>query len=113
MISFIVNLLRLIEYIYLGLKKDAEFKSLLIFIIIILIGSTIFYSSIENWTVIDSLYFSVMTMSTIGYGDFVPTTTFGKIFTIIFTILSIGSFVLFTAKIVNVVLSRRNHKRKE
>ena len=110
MISFFVNLLRLIEYTYLGLKRDAEFKSLMIFIIVLLAGSTVFYSSIEDWTVIDSLYFSVMTMSTIGYGDFVPTTTFSKIFTIIYTILSIGSFVLFTAKIVNVVLSRRLEK---
>jgi len=110
MISFFVNLLRLIEYTYLGLKRDVEFKSLMIFIIVLLAGSTVFYSSIEDWTVIDSLYFSVMTMSTIGYGDFVPTTTFSKIFTIIYTILSIGSFVLFTAKIVNVVLSRRLEK---
>lgn len=110
MISFFVNLLRLIEYTYLGLKRDAEFKSLMIFIIVLLAGSTVFYSSIEDWTVIDSLYFSVMMMSTIGYGDFVPTTTFSKVFTIIYTILSIGSFVLFTAKIVNVVLSRRLEK---
>ena len=109
MVSFIVNLLRLIEYTYLGLKKDSEFKSLLIFIVFLLMGSTFFYSKVENWTIIDSLYFSVMTMSTIGYGDFVPTTTFSKIFTIIYTILSIGSFVLFTAKIVKIVLSRKTH----
>ncbi|KAB7529640.1 two pore domain potassium channel family protein [Flagellimonas olearia] len=70
----------------------------------LLIGSTLFYSQTEHWSVIDSLYFSVMTMATVGYGDFVPTTDLGKIFTIIYAFLSIGTFVAFTAKIVRLIL---------
>lgn len=43
-------------------------------------------------------------MATVGYGDFVPTHNISKIFTIIYTFLSIGTFVAFTAKIVQFTL---------
>ncbi len=112
MISFFITLFRLIKVIFLGIKNDKDFRFLFFFIIVLLISATVFYNMVEQWSVIDSLYFAVMTMSTIGYGDLVPTTDVSKVFTIIFTFLSIGSFVAFTAKSVQIILE--NHKdRKE
>ena len=32
-----------------------------------------FYSVAEGWTVIDSFYFTVIALTTVGFGDFVPT----------------------------------------
>lgn len=55
--------------------------------------SAAFYVFAEGWDFIDAIYFSVVTMATVGYGDFVPVTTAGKIFTIFFTICGIGIFV--------------------
>jgi len=101
MISFFLNFYRLIKILITGIKNDPEFRFLLFFILLLLISSTVFYYNIENWSVIDSLYFSVMTMATIGYGDFVPTTDLSKVFTIIYTFLSIGAFVSFTAKCIH------------
>lgn len=108
MISFFISFYRFIKILVIGIKNDPEFRFLLFFILLLLVGSTIFYSNIENWSIIDSLYFSVMTMATIGYGDFVPTTPFSKVFTIIYTFLSIGAFVSFTAK--SIYLTYDNHK---
>jgi voltage-gated potassium channel Kch len=76
----------------------------------LLAGATLFYFTTEGWSLIDSLYFSVMTMSTIGYGDLVPTTALSKIFTIIYSILSIGFFVAVVTKVVRIVLE---HKQKK
>ena len=42
------------------------------------------------WSFIDALYFSVVTFSTVGYGDLCPTSTIGKIFTILFGISGIS-----------------------
>ena len=98
MLSFFLNLYRFIKVLLKGIKKDGEFRFLFIFIIILLVGSTVFYYKFEHWSVIDALYFSVMTMATIGYGDLVPTTPFTKIFTIIYTFLSIGAFVSLYSK---------------
>ncbi len=111
MVSFFINFYRLIKIIILGIKNDKDFRLLFFFILILLISSTIFYSNVENWTVIDALYFSVMTMSTVGYGDLTPTTDISKIFTIVYTFLSIGSFVSFTAKTVKIIID--NHKSKK
>ncbi|MCP4159031.1 MAG: two pore domain potassium channel family protein [Deltaproteobacteria bacterium] len=106
MIGFIINILKLTRAIVLGVRNDQEFRILLFLLISLLIGSTFFFSQAEGWSAIDSLYFSVMTMSTVGYGDLVPTTTHSKLFTIIFTFLSIGVFVSLITKIVAVTLDQ-------
>lgn len=110
MVSFILNLYRFFKIIFKGIKDDSEFRFLMTFIIFLLIGSTIFYCKYENWSVIDSLYFSVMTMSTVGYGDLVPTGVVSKMFTIIFTFLSIGAFVAFTAKMIRVTFDSNKNR---
>jgi hypothetical protein len=42
-----------------------------IFIFIVLIGSIV-YARLEGWSYLDSTYFSVITLTTIGYGDMHP-----------------------------------------
>jgi voltage-gated potassium channel Kch len=110
MISFFINVLKLIQSLFYGIKEDQEFRILLLLLVTLLIGSTLFYSQVEGWSKIDALYFSVMTMSTIGYGDLVPTTTLSKIFTIIFAFLSVGVFVGINTKIVLIALNRNKKK---
>lgn len=110
MISFFINFYRFSKLVFIGIKRDTEFRYLFFFLFILLTSSTIFYNKIEHWEVVDSLYFSVMTMATVGYGDFVPTHNISKIFTIIYTFLSIGTFVAFTAKIVQFTLQKDNQK---
>ncbi|RSC95925.1 potassium channel family protein [Tenacibaculum singaporense] len=110
MISFFINFYRFCKLVFIGIKKDTEFRYLFFFLSLLLTSSTIFYHKIEHWELIDSLYFSVMTMATVGYGDFVPTHNISKIFTIIYTFLSIGTFVAFTAKIVQFTLQKDNRK---
>lgn len=51
---------------------------------------TVFYARYENMTVVDALYFTLITLTTIGYGDIIPTTTGGKLFTVVYVILGLG-----------------------
>lgn len=110
MISFFINIFKLLKAVIVGIKDDQEFRILLFLLIPMLIGSTFFYSSVEGWSKIDALYFSVMTMSTVGYGDLAPTTDNSKLFTIIFTFLSVGIFVSLNAKIVLMMLNQKKEK---
>ena len=112
MISFLLNVFRLLRAIYIGIIKDQEFRALFFLLGTLLLGSTIFYAQFEAWSYLDALYFSVMTMSTIGYGDFVPTTNFTKIFTIIFSFISTSVFVAINAKIVMIIVNRKQDKRR-
>ncbi len=111
MITFFLSLTRLFVAIWQGVKKDEEFRALLFILLTLLTGATLFYWRIEGWSIIDSVYFSIMTMSTIGYGDLVPTSTFSKLFTIIFTLLSIGVFVALVSKLVAIILAQRKTAR--
>ena len=107
MITFFIDMVKLLRAVMISIMHDIEFRILLFLLLTLLVGATLFYSSVEGWSIIDALYFSVMTMSTIGSSDLVPTTTWAKSFTIIFSILSIGFFAAVIANIVANVLERK------
>ena len=68
----------------LSFIKDKEYLELLITTIItILFGATVFVY-LEDWRWIDAIYFCVITLTTIGYGDFAPVTDLGKIFNMLY-----------------------------
>ncbi len=54
---------------------------------------TVFYHFVEEWSCVDSLYFTVVMLTTSGFGDFYPTTEFSRIFTILFILIGV-SFIL-------------------
>ncbi|MDD3003010.1 MAG: potassium channel family protein [Candidatus Shapirobacteria bacterium] len=86
---FFITLIRFFKGI-LKSFKDPEFKGLLYSVIIILLSGTIFYNQIEKWNLLDSLFFSVTTLTTVGYGNLYPHTAIGKIFTIIYIFIGLG-----------------------
>ena len=59
----------------------------------LLITGTVFYTLIEKWSVVDAFYFSVTTLTTVGFGQPAPTTDVGKIFTAFFVISGVGMFL--------------------
>eukprot|EP00439_Symbiodinium_sp_Y106_P004391 s1312_g1.t1 len=44
---------------------------------------------VESWTSVDSLYFAMVSMSTVGYGDFAPATPLSRTFTLFYIIYGI------------------------
>jgi len=67
---------------------------------------------LEGWNLIDSLYFSVITLAAVGYGDFVPTAPTARIFTIIYVINGI-SILLALLDRIRVVRTRRIESRRQ
>jgi hypothetical protein len=89
MINFFINIFK---YALSILKsfKDPEFRGLLFFVSAILALGTYFYHLLEKWSWLDCFYFSVTTLTTVGYGDFSPQTNAGKVFTIIYIFIGVG-----------------------
>ncbi len=83
---------------------------IIIFITLLLIGASV-YQRIEGWGYLDSLYFTVITATTIGYGDMYPRTDAGKIFTIFFAFLGIG-MALYFFSLAGRYLSRKQFHEK-
>lgn len=79
-------------------------------VVVLLLGSIIFHH-IEGWSYFDSFYFSVITLTTIGYGDFTPQTTLGKIITMIYVFLGLGVILGFINYVSDKEVRRlKNHK---
>lgn len=71
---------------------------------------TVFYRFVEGLRWIDSLYFSVITLTTVGYGDFSPTTNAGKTFTIFYVLVGIGIFVALVTEIAGHLIEARQDR---
>lgn len=76
--------------IILSFLRDKEYSQLLGVTAIIIAIGTITYHNFEGWSWINTLYFSIITLTTIGYGDFSPQTTTGKLFTTVYIVVGIG-----------------------
>lgn len=45
---------------------------------------------LEGWSILDSLYVTVQTVTTVGYGDLTPRTAAGRAFAAVFMVISVG-----------------------
>lgn len=64
--------------------------------ILVLVIGTVVYRIIEDWSWVDSFYFSSVTLTTVGFGDLSPSSDVSKLFTVfyIFTGISLVGAVL-------------------
>ncbi|XP_010275706.1 PREDICTED: two pore potassium channel c-like isoform X3 [Nelumbo nucifera] len=61
----------------------------------------------STFSLVDALYFTVVTLCTIGYGDIVPGTTFTKLFTCAFILVGFGFIDILLNGLVVYVLDRQ------
>jgi voltage-gated potassium channel len=81
-------------------------------VVILGIGGT-FYHYVEHFGWLDSFYFCTITLATVGYGDLVPKTDAGKLFTIFYVLIGIGIIAFFVNTLVkNAALRREMHKSR-
>lgn len=80
--------------------QDPAFRSLTISVAVVLAVGTAIFRILEDWSVLDSIYFCVITLTTIGFGDFSPETTAGKIFTMFYVFVGLGFMMAFVTTLV-------------
>ena len=68
------------------------YLSVVLLLIIYVIG-TFFYHNVEGWSYLKCIYFITITIATVGYGDVVPETDLGKIFTVVLIITGVSIFL--------------------
>lgn len=89
------------------------YRIISILALITLLFGTVFYHIVEKLSWLDSWYFSVITLATVGYGDFTPKTDLGKLFTTFYVLIGIGIIVTFTTSLVRRAGERREKKLEE
>jgi hypothetical protein len=84
------------------MARVQETRRILLAAVATLSTGTAFYNFAEGWTWLDSIYFSIVTLATVGYGDLAPKTTGGKIFTIGYPAVGIGILADFVRTIAQI-----------
>jgi voltage-gated potassium channel Kch len=93
--------------------RDYKFRALLFLISIAVIVGTVFYRYTEGWSWLNSVYFTIITITTVGYGDFTPSTVLGKLFTMFYLMLSVGLLVGIVSILSNHIIKQETRKTHE
>jgi voltage-gated potassium channel len=85
---------------------------LLVILAVIGIG-TVFYHRVEGFSFLDSVYFCVITLATVGYGDLTPKTDAGKIFTMFYVLIGVGIIASSVSYLLKRTAQNRFGKKKK
>ncbi len=87
-------------------------KICLIMLAGVLVLGTIGFSNTENLSLGNALYFTIVTISTVGYGDVHAVTPTGKILALIVIITGVATFLGVVANTTELMLDRRERKSR-
>src|SRR5215831_15365242 len=69
-----------------------------------IIFGTVGFRVIEGWSLGDSFYVTVQTLTTVGYGDLPPRSVAGRVFAIVIMVIGVGGVALAASTIVQSVV---------
>ncbi len=88
-------------------KPRSRFINLLLAIAVVILCGTLGFHLIEGWTLANSLYVAVQTVTTVGYGDVSPASSGGRIFATLFMLAGVGTVLYaLTSTVQSVVESQ-------
>lgn len=99
--------------LFLGIQAafaDDRVRGLMALTFALVATASVFYWYVEGWSFLDATYFSVVTIATIGYGDFVPHTALGKIFTIGYVFFGLGLFVAAATSVADSIIRNQRDR---
>ncbi len=86
--------------------RSCSFQRVLTTVVgILIIAGTCGYILIEGWSVIDAVYMTVITLSTVGFGEVEELTPHGRLFTSLLITISLISMACWTAGFTSILVS--------
>jgi hypothetical protein len=73
---------------------------------------TLGFVAVEGLSLTDAIYFSVVTVATVGYGDIHPATPLGKLLAIILIVTGVGTFLGVIGNATEMMLNRREKRNR-
>lgn len=72
-------------------------------LVVFMFGGAFVYSAMEPWSYRESLYFCFVTLSTVGFGDYLPSSPQSKVFSIFYMLFGLGVCMLIIAVLTGLV----------
>ena len=75
------------------MSREHRFVKILLLLTATILSGVAGFMVVEGWSLLDALYMTIITLSTVGYRELYPLTEQGKIFVIVFIIMGVGAFL--------------------
>ena len=72
------------------LPSRARIRIVMLAVLAAIALGTVVFHLLEGWSILDSLYVTVQTVTTVGFGDVTPRTTAGRVFATAFMMVGVG-----------------------
>jgi len=72
------------------MKELKDLRMIILLLLLVLVFGTVGYAVLEGWPLLDSIYMTIITISTVGYGEVYPLSNAGKIFSAILIVVGVG-----------------------
>ncbi|GAB4434278.1 MAG: hypothetical protein Kow0031_15970 [Anaerolineae bacterium] len=82
------------RFLLLDIIFDRRARPVFVYVAANIVVGTYLYHWLEGWGVLDSAYFVIITLTTIGYGDFSPSTPLTKILTIFYALNGVAILLM-------------------
>ncbi|UCF57520.1 MAG: two pore domain potassium channel family protein [Deltaproteobacteria bacterium] len=108
-----------VRQLYIVLKNERFFKIIGITCLIVLYGALAiffadrYYHARGAGGIFDAIYWAVVTITTVGYGDIVPSSTVGKVFALMIVLSGPALLSLITASIASIFIERKIKEGKD
>ncbi|MGB3757547.1 MAG: ion channel [Rivularia sp. (in: cyanobacteria)] len=108
--SILTKIRNWIESIWEFLETENFLRPLLLIIVIIVISSVGLSLVEPNLSLFDSLWWAVVTLTTVGYGDVTPKALPGRFIAFLDMLVGIGVLTLLTATVASILVERKISK---
>ena len=112
MVSFALTIIRFLRALRRA-WRDALFRSSFYLLLLILFSGTMFFATVEGLSWVDAFYLSVVTLTTLGYGDLHPVTDVGKIFTVIYLFTGMGVVITVVTRLARAMFNEPPSKHDD
>jgi voltage-gated potassium channel len=99
------------------LPSRARIRIVLMAVLAAIGVGTVIFHLLEGWSILDSLYVTVQTVTTVGFGDVTPRTALGRAFATLFMMVGVGVVLYALTSTVQTIVhselfARYGHSRK-
>jgi voltage-gated potassium channel len=92
------------------LDLEQRFKTVLVILVAVIAFGTVGFAVIEKWSLLDSVYMTVITLSTVGFKEVYYLSTAGRVFTIILIVVGVAG-AAYTLSVIGQMIVEGEIKR--